>query len=217
MKLSDRTNQLLKNFSTINQSITIRKGNVLATISPQKTIIAKATIDDTFSKNMCVYDLPQFLSVLSIFNSPDLDLEEKSVLIQDSNKSSRYFYADESLIVLPPSKEITMEADIEFDLPYTALSGILKATNILDAPEIAFVGEDGRLFLRAFNSKDQTSHTISHDLGESTSDFCAIFKPEFLSKLIDSDYKVELSSKKVSKFVAANVTYWIAIEASSTF
>jgi hypothetical protein len=224
MQLSERTSQLLKNFSSINQSVIIRRGNTLSTMSAQKTILAKATIPDTFEKDMCIYDLSQFLSVLSIFTSPQLELEEKSVMIHDDTKSSRYFFADESLIVQPPTKELNMQnAEIEFNLPYQALSGILKATNILAVPEIAFVGEEGKLYLRAIDSKNPTSHTLSHALGEVDSEFCAIFKPEFLSKLIDTDYNVLISSKKIARFSSidknssAELTYWITVEASSTF
>ena len=41
MKLSDKTLTLLKNFSSINQSILFKKGNSLRTISVMKNILAE--------------------------------------------------------------------------------------------------------------------------------------------------------------------------------
>ena len=50
MKLSDKTISLLKNFSTINQSILFKEGNSLRTISVVKNILAEATIEEDLPK-----------------------------------------------------------------------------------------------------------------------------------------------------------------------
>ena len=70
MKLSDKTLTLLKNFSTINQSILFKKGNSLRTISVMKNILAEATIEEDIPKDFGVYDLNQFLNALSLHQSP---------------------------------------------------------------------------------------------------------------------------------------------------
>ena len=46
MKLSDKTLTLLKNFSSINQSILFKQGSSLKTISVMKNILAEATIEE---------------------------------------------------------------------------------------------------------------------------------------------------------------------------
>ena len=43
MKLSSKTIELLKNFSSINQSILFKEGSKLRTISVMKNILAEAT------------------------------------------------------------------------------------------------------------------------------------------------------------------------------
>ena len=73
MRLSDKTLTLLKNFSTINQSILFKKGNSLRTISVMKNILAEATIEEDIPKDFGVYDLNQFLNALSLHQSPELD------------------------------------------------------------------------------------------------------------------------------------------------
>ena len=46
MKLSNKTLEVLKNFSNINQNILIEEGNVLRTISTMKNILGRATIEE---------------------------------------------------------------------------------------------------------------------------------------------------------------------------
>ena len=66
MKLSDRTVNLLRNFSTINQSILFKQGTKLRTISVMKNILAEATISEELPKDFGIYDLGQFLSLIHI-------------------------------------------------------------------------------------------------------------------------------------------------------
>ena len=66
MKLSNNTTNILKNFSQINQSILIKQGNKLKTISVMKNILAEAEIEEDFEADFAIYDLNQFLSGLSL-------------------------------------------------------------------------------------------------------------------------------------------------------
>ena len=65
MKLSDITLELLKNFAGINNSILVKQGNKLRTISVAKNILAEADITEDFPKDVAIYDLNQFLNGLS--------------------------------------------------------------------------------------------------------------------------------------------------------
>ena len=57
MKLSESTLSLLKNFSTINQSILFKQGNKLRTVSVMKNILAEATIAEGNQITLyCWYD-----------------------------------------------------------------------------------------------------------------------------------------------------------------
>ena len=62
MKLSEKTIALLKNFSSINQSILFKKGNVLRTMSVMKNILAEVDIEECFPQDFAIYDLVQFLN-----------------------------------------------------------------------------------------------------------------------------------------------------------
>lgn len=49
MKLSEQTVEVLQNFSSINNSLVFKKGTVLRTVSPQKTVLAEVEVGDNFS------------------------------------------------------------------------------------------------------------------------------------------------------------------------
>ena len=64
MKLSEKTFTLLKNFATINNSVLVKQGSKLRTISIAKNILAEATVNEEFPRDFAIYDLNQFLNGL---------------------------------------------------------------------------------------------------------------------------------------------------------
>ena len=212
MKLSDKTIQILKNFATINQSILVRPGNVLKTITPLKTILAQATVAETFGQEFAIYELPRFLGTISLFSDPEFTFQEKFVTISSGKQRVNYTYADASMIMTPPSKDISFpDTEVEFTITADQLSTISKAGAVLQMPEIAVVGEDGLISIRAIDSKNSSADVFSLDVGECDKDFKVIFRPENL-KLIPSDYKVSLTTAGICRFESDNLTYWIATE-----
>jgi len=212
MKLSDKTIQILKNFATINQSILVRPGNVLKTITPLKTILAQATVTENFEQEFAIYELPRFLGTISLFSDPEFTFQEKYVTISSGKQRVNYTYADASMIMTPPSKEISFpNTEVEFTITADQLSTISKAGSVLQMPEIAVVGEDGLISIRAIDSKNSSADVFSLDVGECDKDFKVIFRPENL-KLITSDYKVSLTTAGICRFESENLTYWVTTE-----
>lgn len=212
MKLSERTIQLLKNFSTINQSILVRPGNVLKTVSPLKSVFAQATVSESFDKDFAIYDLPRFLGTISLFSDPEFTFNENYVTISSGKQRVNYTYADPSMITAPPSKNINFpEPEVEFTMTSEQLSTISRAGSVLQMPEIAVIGEDGVISIRAVDSKNSTADVFSLDVGECEKDFSVIFRPENL-KIISAEYKVSLTTVGISRFETDHLTYWIATE-----
>ena len=108
MKFSSDTLSVLKNFSTINPSIVFKPGSVVRTISPQKTVMAAATIDETVETQAGVYDLSRFLSTLALFDNPDVVFGQDRFSIKGGRSELRYTYTSESLMVTPPEKDIVV-------------------------------------------------------------------------------------------------------------
>ena len=118
MNLSDNTVNILKNFAGINNSILVKQGNQLRTISVAKNILAEAEIPEDFPRDVAIYDLNQFLNRLSLHHDPDLDFTEDTYLtIREGKRRVKYFYADPQVIIAPPEKEITLPTeDVCFQL-----------------------------------------------------------------------------------------------------
>ena len=104
MNLSEKTFNLLKNFSSINQSILFKKGNTLRTMSVMKNILAEADIEEEFPRDFAIYDLVRFLNGISLYDEPEFDFANDSYVTIRAGKNhrTRYFFADPSVIVAPP-------------------------------------------------------------------------------------------------------------------
>ena len=216
MKLSERTLTLLKSFSTINPSILIRKGEVISTVSPQKSIFAKAKVDEEYPVTFAIYELPRFLGVVSLFEDPDLDFQEHYVTISSGKQTVRYRYADPQSIISAPDKDIEVEPEVEFFLDVSDLNNVMKACSVMQLSDIAIVGVDGEIHVRALNNDDPSADSFSVSVGKTDKTFKMIFKPENL-KLISRNYDVRITPKGIVEFDGTDVMYWIATEATSTF
>jgi hypothetical protein len=217
MMLTPKTVQILKNFSNINPSILIKPGNVLATIATNKTVLAKANVDEEFERLVPIYALNRFLSAMSLFNAPNIEFSDNSAKISGERSSILYHYSDPQVILAPPEKEIKLPSvDVDTVVTNKAMQDVLKAMNVLGLPELAIVGDGESLTLQALDVKNSAADTFSVSIGETDKVFRAIFRAENI-KIIDGDYQVQISSKGISKFIGPDVTYWIAIEQTSTF
>ncbi len=217
MKLSAKTIQILKNFSYINPSIMFNAGNTLSTISPLKTVMARAQIDETIEKDFGIFDLNRFLGVLALFTDPELLLCDNYVKITDGRKSVNFIYADPITMILPPNKDIKVgESYVEFNLTADNLQNLMKASSVLQLPEIALVGEDGRLLLRAMDSKNSSNNTFELEVKETSKTFKIIFSCNNL-KMMSKSYDVFVA-KGIGHFVSDDgVQYWITTESTSTY
>tara|TARA_B100001173_G_scaffold216762_1_gene187293 strand:- start:856 stop:1521 length:666 start_codon:yes stop_codon:yes gene_type:complete len=220
MKLSESTLSLLKNFSTINQSILFKKGKKLRTISVMKNILAEATVSEELPKDFGIYDLGQFLNGLSLHHSPELDFQEDNyVVIKEGRSRSKYFFADPQVIVTPPEREMTLPSeDVTFDLSTDQLDKLLKAAAIYQLPDLAVVGGSGVVKIVVRDKKNDTSNDFSIVVGETESEFSFNFKVENI-KILPGNYEVVVSQKLLSRFKSKNqdLTYFIALEPDSTF
>lgn len=217
MKLEAKTLKVLKNFNDINKSILFREGNVLTTISPTKTIFAKAVVDNSFDRKFAIYDLGKFLSVHSMFADPEITLEDRQLVVSKDKNKIKYTYADPAAIVAAPDKQLKLPSlDVQFTLTQEMFSSVVKAMSILSLPEMAIVGDGSKLELQALDSKNPSGDTFSVELGETDKNFKVLFKGENL-KILPGTYEVSVSSKFISQFKSDEVEYFIAVEADSKF
>ena len=220
MKLSDNTLTVLKNFAGINNSILVKEGKRLRTISVAKNILAEAEIKEDFPKDFAIYDLNQFLNGLSLHQDPDLDFKEDSyVTIREGKRRVKYFFADPNVIISPPEKEINLPTqDVCFQLDSSTLEKLLKAAAVYQLPDLSAVGEAGVIKLVVRDKKNDTSNEFAIVVGETEKEFSFNFKVENI-KIIPGAYDVVVSSKLLSEFknTKYDLKYYIALEPDSTF
>jgi hypothetical protein len=225
MKLSNETLTVLKNFSTINSGILFKAGNVISTVSPQKNILADAQVSENIPQTFGVYDLNNFLSVISLFKEgAELEFDSKHVFIKGLGGRSKikYRFTDPSMIVAAPDKRPNLPSvDVEFNLTEEDFNWILRSANVLGSPNIAIESDGVEVNISTFDSNDDSAHTNSVSLSSvaaTGSPYKLIFKTENL-KMLPGNYKVEISSKGIAKFIGEtnNLVYFVTLETSSTY
>ncbi len=219
MFLSTETIQVLKNFSTINQSILIKKGKLLRSMSVMKNILSQAHIQEEFERDVAIYDLNQFLNCLSLIPGCEVKLQEKTMVITDGSTSIDYRYSDPSVISAPPDKELTLPSqDVCVVFSQDNLEKVKKAAAVLQIPDVSLIGDGENMYLTVRDKKNSGSNSYKIHVGITESVFQFNMKVENL-KLLAGDYDVVISAKNLAHFIhhSLPIDYYIALEPDSTF
>tara|TARA_Y100001973_G_C5206836_1_gene342048 strand:- start:6396 stop:7070 length:675 start_codon:yes stop_codon:yes gene_type:complete len=223
MKLSDYTLTILKNFSEIQKSINVPEGNLLRTISEGSNIIAQAEVDEQFEQEFTIYELSKFLGVLSMFEDSELEFKEQSMQIKSGNSKVKYVYADPAIINKPPEKNIKLPSvDITFTLRESDLSSLLRAARVMDLPDFSVRATEDSVNVVVHDKKNPSTDEyvveIKNEDVEIATSANVDFKVENI-KMIHTDYKIDISSKKIAEFNSTQhaLTYWVAAETTTKF
>lgn len=219
MFLSQETVAILKNFSTINQSVLIKPGKRLRSMSVMKNILVEAEVTEEFDSEIGIYDLNQFLNCLSLIPGAEVTVSENSLVISDNQNSIDYRLSDPSVIAAPPDKELKLPSeDVCVVLSEEHLETVKKAAAVLQIPDVSLVGDGTSIKLCVRDKKNSSSNSYSIDVGDTTHVFQFNLKVENL-KMMTGDYDVLISSKNLAQFTSHSrpIVYYIAVEPDSTF
>jgi hypothetical protein len=225
MKLSNETLSVLKNFGAINQGIMFKKGKTLKTISTHKNILAQVDIKEEIPTEFGVYDLNNFLSVVSLHkDDPTFEFDAKEVLITGNNGRSKikYRFCATNMINTPPDKEFTMpDPEITINLSSGDFDWIMRTAAVLASPQIAIESDGNTVSIITLDLQNDSAHTEMLDLQipSAGSKYRMIFKTENLTKIMPGSYQVKISTKGISHFKneTLSLQYWISTEAGSTY
>lgn len=226
MKLSTNTISILKNFGAINQGIYFKQGKTLKTVSSQKNILAEVTLDEEIPKDFGVYDLNNFLSVVTLHkDDPSFEFDDKHVVIVGNKGRSKikYRFCEPTMIVVPPEKQLTMpKAEITFTLTQDDFDWIMRAAAILSSPQVAIDSDGEKVSIVTLDVQNDSAHTDSLVLdgtNPSGTKYRMIFKTENLQKLMMGNYDVSISSKGIAHFKNKQISlqYWVSTETGSTY
>jgi hypothetical protein len=217
MKLSKETQEIFKNFAVINANLMLREGNKLASMSENKTIIAEAAVTEQFPQQFGIYDVNEFLGVLSLFNDPDLTFNSDVVIIKEGKNQIKYKAAEESTLKTP-SKAITFpEAEISFNLTASDLQHIIKSASILKVSDVSFIGSGGTLTALVIDKKNPLTNKFEIAVGTTDKTFTANMKVENF-KMLPGSYSVDIAKMKICRFksTTSDLTYYVAVENDSS-
>jgi|TARA_B100000959_G_scaffold260594_1_gene297275 hypothetical protein len=219
MKLTAETINILKNYATINQNIQFNEGNKLSTISPQKNILTHAEISENVPSTFAIYDLNKFLGALSLFNDPELNVEESKVNITGAGYELNYVYADPTMLVLPPEKTLDFpDPEIKFKMSKEDYDSCIKGAQVLSLPELVVEGDGSKIHLVATDTSNSSTDDFRKEVGTTDAEFQMVFKLENM-KLLSGEYQVGISSKGIAHFrhETSKLQYWIATEQNSNY
>ena len=223
MKLSNETISILKNFGAINQGIFFKKGKTLKTVSSHKNILVQANINEEVPADFGVYDLNNFLSVISLSSDPTFEFEDKNVVIvgNKGRSKTKYRFCEPSMIVTPPEKELSMpDPEITIDFSTEDFGDIMRTAAVLSSPQIAVESNGSKVSLITLDTANDSAHTNTLEIGSGDGKvYRMIFKTENLSKILPGSYTVNISSKGITHFKNKDVDlqYWITTEQGSKF
>ena len=223
MQLSDTTLDILRNYSAINQNLLIEPGNAIKTVNESRTILSTATIAESFPKEIGIYDLNEFIGAMSLVQKPTLDFKDEYITLSDESgrASVKYFTAAKETLTKQQKTLSMPEADVKFKLDNDTFNKLKKAASTLGHKELSITAKDGVLSFSVIENQHATSNAFSIDIdGEFKQDAVFNFILNISNiKILAGDYDVEISSKLITQFKhkGLGVTYWIALEKSSTY
>lgn len=217
---SKNTLTILKNFSSLNSNLLVHPGNVIKTITPSKTGMAVATVEENFDVEFGIWDLNKFLGVISLFNNPTFAFGEKSVKIKNGGDSVVNYYYSEPRLLTYPTKDVNMpKVDISITLTEKNFNELQKAASVMQLPDLSFKSDDDDIVAMVSDLSDPTSNSykVVVGSGDVLPDFLFNFKMENI-KILPGDYKINFAKNVVGEFIHQSipVKYWYAMEANTS-
>ena len=216
MKLSKDTQEIFKNYASINSNLMLREGNKLSTWTENKTVISEVVLTETFPQNFGIYDVNEFLGVVSLFSDPDITFNEDTAIISEGKNRVRYKAAQETTLKVPTKSIAFPEAEINFSLSAGDLQHIIRSAGILKVSDVSFVGKDGKLTALVVDKKNPLTNKFEVDIGDTDKTFVANMKIDNF-KMIPGAYDVSIAKMKICRFKATkgSLIYYVAVESDS--
>lgn len=214
MKLSESALAVLKNFSNINSGMVLQPGTKQKTISPEKSILVEAELEEITDHEFGIYDLNQFLGNVTTLKDPELTFKDKYVIMDDGSMDLTFYACAPELVITPPAKDLVLaNPEATFDLSNDKLTKLLRLASMNSLPNLSIVGEEGELRVKVHEKNNDTSNRVNTKIDDwKGNDFTATFATENL-KLIPDDYKVEVKLGAFAKFTGTTkkLVYHVAL------
>lgn len=228
--VSPTTSKILKNFSAIaGGQITLQEGPLQKVLGGAgentSSVLAVATLPESWPKETPIYDLDLFIGALSSFEKPAIQFgTDGMVMTNDTGKSAlkiKFRYADPSTIKSAKTKELpTNDPDLSFNLSAFALSQLKKTASLLRLSHFTIVVEKDSVKFLAADPKNPNSHVFelsvpNAEVNRINPNFERSMRFQFnhIVFLMDGDYTVSMTEKwKYGYFQSKSspVAYFVA-------
>lgn len=216
MKLSKSTIGILKNFANINGGIQFVEGNEIRVAAIDKSVMGIAHVDEQFPIDFALYDLNQFLSVLSMFTEPELDFHEDHMLIKQGRNRVKYFYTDsDNIVAAPYTLELQSGEDTMF-ISADQLDALTKASAVMKLEDFAIVkdGDSIQLIVEDGDQDSNNEFTIDVEFEVDVEDFELQLKMKTLN-FVKLDYEisfVEDNQFLIFENAESKLKYYVAVQ-----
>ena len=221
MKFSTQTLEILDNYSRISKGLFFAKGKQQMTMTSGRTVFSEVTIDEDIPQDFGIYNLKNFLQILSLFASPEINFQGQDIVVSEGDKKVTYRACEKSLIKTPKQSlsNIIKDFKVSFTLDKNMISDIIRAAPVLNATDFIVVGDGKKVSVIVKNSSEGTD-TFVMDICDNPEEFRSVIslKSTDLSKPLDMlphDYDVYIAENAI-KFssLAMNLNYWYTIQNS---
>lgn len=239
VRLSPETLGIFKSLYEVDQSLRIdhtmteeddvKVETVLRSKSFNNTTMAKVKINETFPRDVNIYDLREFISVISIVNEPYLDLSNEKFMVigsGDGKQKLRYIEANPDLINSYSKRDPALTSeDEQLVVTEAQLKSVMTAAQTLKFEFVGLVSDGEKTYLTAFSrndGSDSEANKYSIELQDSDKEYKMLYKLQLQNVAIllgEGDLLFTIDGKrKISKVdTQSGKTFWISFDASSEY
>ena len=214
MKFSENTIKVLKNFSNINNTVILFKGDHIRVASPQKTVIVEAKIDENIPQEVGIYDLRRFMSALQLYADIDVEFGEHSFELTTGITTINYTYCDLSMITAPTRRKLELpETDFSKEIDWDVIVKLQRAAGVLQLSHMKVWSNNDHIFIGAVDPDDPTADTVKFDLGPYTGDDIEVYCLSEYMNIIEGEYTMNIDMRGIFQFKSDRMNYIITGEA----
>lgn len=197
MKLSKDTLYILNQFSNINDSLHIKPGNRISVIDNIGAVFATAEVDETFPIDIYLTSIKKFVSILSLYNTPDIVFGQKNLTIKENGREAKFLYGIPDHFRETPNG-IKLSKENAVGITTEDLQDLLKAAYVVQA-ECIKISKKGAGVVASAETKSYKSNSFEIPLHtvKLTSFKDDIFLDVNRMKMIPKDYNIYLEENFV--------------------
>jgi len=198
---------LLKDLTSINTQVIFEKdddGNVLVRRADSESTIAYQLVapKDYFDfqyDQVAFYNYPEFYNYFKALGEPEIDIEQKNVIMKEGSSKSSYLLSNPESIAAGPKSINFKDPDIRIKISSEELDELLKMIGLINSKKTQVIGDGSKIIFKVFHNLHDNTFEKSFEVENLTNfddeiDFI-MFSDTFKNLPAKRDYVVEIKSQ----------------------